>query len=215
MKWLFFAYSLPTEPSKARVYVWRQLKKLGAVNYQSAWVLPHSTERIGEMKKLMGEIEKYKGESLLIEGKAVDKSQGEMIQKALVESRNEEYGELIEKCEDFFKEIEHEIERKNFIFAEVEENEEELKKLKKWMKKVEKRETVETPLRKIALEKLKTCEKMFDDFAKMVFLHIQGGSESKKPQKAKISKKKMLKTQVSNPESTINTPGERKAAENE
>ncbi len=41
-----------------------------------------------------------------------------MIEKALVASRNEENGELIEKCEDYFKEIEHEIEKKNFTFRD-------------------------------------------------------------------------------------------------
>jgi len=174
MKWLFFSYSLPTEPSKARVYIWRQLKKLGAVNYQSAWVIPYSNERVTDIKKLMSDIEGYHGESMLIEGKSVDKSQDELIRKALVESRDEEYQELIEKCEDFFKEIASEIERKNFIFAEVEENEEELEKLKQWLKKVEKRDLMEAPLRKTAIEKIKSCEKMFDDFAKTVFLHTQG-----------------------------------------
>ena len=182
-KWLFFTYSLPTEPSKTRVYVWRQLKKLGAVSYQSAWVLPYSADRVAEMKKLTDEIEKHKGQGLLIEGKAVDQQQGDLINQALIDSRNEEYGELIEKCEVYFKEIAHEIERKNFIFAEVEENEEELEKLKKWMKKVEKRDVVETPLRKVAIEKLKTCEKTFDNFAKLVFLHIQGNEEAGNLQK--------------------------------
>lgn len=109
MKWLFFTYSLPTEPSKARVYVWRQLKKLGAVNYQSAWVLPYSSERIADIKQLAEDIRSYRGESLLIEGRAIDKDQEELIKKAIVESRNEEYGELIEKCEDFFKEIKFEM----------------------------------------------------------------------------------------------------------
>jgi hypothetical protein len=176
MKWLFFSYSLPTEPSKARVYVWRQLKKLGAVNYQSTWVLPYSNERIGEIKRLADEIERYKGESLLLEGKALDKKQEERIYKAFADSRNEEYQEIIEKCEDYFKEIAFEIERKNFIFAEVEENEEELEKLKQWLKKVEKRDLVGAPLQKAAAEKIKTCEKMFNDFAKTVYLHTHKGN---------------------------------------
>ena len=193
MKWLFFSYSLPTEPSKARVYVWRQLRKLGAVNYQSAWVLPYSNERVADIKKLMADIENYHGESMLIEGKSVDKGQDELIKKAIVESRNEEYQEVIEKCEDFFKEIQFEIERKNFIFAEVEENEEELEKLKQWLKKVEKRDVVEAPLRKTAIEKIKSCEKLFDDFAKTVFLHTQSkGAADKttaeKPKKGKAKK---------------------------
>jgi hypothetical protein len=190
MKWLFFSYSLPAEPSKARVYVWRQLKKLGAVNYQSSWVLPYSKERIAELNKLMEEIILFKGESLLVEGRAVDKNQENLIYKALMESRNEEYQELIEKCEDYFKEIKFEIERKNFVFAEVEENEEELEKLKQWLKKVEKRDVVEAPLRKTAIEKIKACEKMFDDFAKTVFLHTQGKSAADKATAQKIKKGK-------------------------
>ncbi len=190
MKYLFFSYSLPTEPSKARVAVWRQLKKLGAVNYQSAWVLPRSKERIADLNNLMEEIRRAKGESMLVEGKAVDKGQDELIRKALVDSRNEEYQEVIEKCEDYFKEIKFEIERRNFIFAEVEENEEELEKLKQWMKKVEKRDVVNAPLRKTAMEKIKSCEKTFEEFARTVYLHShpKGG-----PAKTGVAQKKRTK----------------------
>ena len=166
MKWLFFSYSLPTEPSKARVYVWRQLKKLGAVNYQTVWVIPHSNESVNELKKLIETIEGYTGEGMLVEGKALDKNHEERIHKAFIDSRNEEYQEVIAKCEDFFKEIRFEIERKNFIFAEVEENEEELEKLKQWLKKVEKRDVIGAPAKVAA--RIKTCEKMFDDFAKSI-----------------------------------------------
>jgi len=169
MKWLFFSYSLPTNPSKARVFVWRQLKKLGAVNYQSVWVAPYSLERINEFKKLIESIEGYKGMGLLIAGKILNKEQEENINQAFIDSRNEEYREIIDKCEAYFKEIEYEIQRQNFIFAEVEENEEELEKLKQWFKKVEKRDAMKPSLRKTAFEKIKMCEKMFDDFAKMVY----------------------------------------------
>lgn len=188
MKWLFFSYSLPTEPSKARVYVWRQLKKLGAVNYQSTWVLPYSNERIEDIKRIAIEIERYQGESLLLEGKTLDKSQEERIYKAFADSRNEEYQEIIEKCEDYFKEIAFEIERKNFIFAEVEENEEELEKLKQWLKKVQRRDVIGAPLQKAATEKIKACEKMFEDFAKTVFLHSH--QQDKKDKPAAVSSEK-------------------------
>ena len=193
MKWLFFSYSLPTEPSKARVYIWRQLKKLGAVNYQSVWVLPHSKERIEDLNKLMDSIESYNGESLVIEGKSLTKSQEERINKAIIDSRNEEYGELIEKCEDYFKEIDFEIQRQNFIFAEVEENEEELEKLKQWLKKVAKRDVLDVPLRKVAVEKLKSCEKRFEEFSQRVYEHIQLKNKEKKgpPKKRALVVKKV------------------------
>ena len=189
MKWLFFSYSLPTEPSKARVYIWRQVKKLGAANFQSFWVLPYSNDHVAELKKLVGDIEGYKGESLLIEGKALDKNQENHIAKAFQESRDEEYGELIQKCEEYFKELAYEIEIKNFIFAEVEENEEELEKLKQWLTKIEKRVVTGATLRKTALEKVKECEQRFDDFAKMVYLHSQGKGEMKIDKSSSRNKK--------------------------
>ncbi len=173
MKWLFFSYSLPAEPSKARVYVWRQLRKLGAVNYQSVWVIPHATDRLNELKKLTEDIEKYQGTGLIITGNILLKNQEESIINAFIASRNEEYHEVIDKCEAFFKEIEFEIGRQNFIFAEVEENEEELDKLKQWLKKVEKRDLIKPPLRKTAIDKIKNCEKIFDDFARRVYEHSQ------------------------------------------
>jgi len=189
MKWLFFSYSLPTEPSKARVYVWRRLKKLGAVNFQSAWVLPYSNEYVAELKKLIGDIRGHKGESLLVEGKALDKDQENLIASAFQGARDEEYGELIEKCEDYFKEIDFEIERQNFIFAEVEENEEELEKLKQWLKKIDNRVVAGATLRKTALAKIKECEKRFDEFAKVVFLHSQGKGDMSGPKKTKEQEK--------------------------
>jgi hypothetical protein len=124
---------------------------------------------VNELRKLIQTIEGFKGEGMLVEGKALDKNQEERIHKVFIDSRNEEYQEVIEKCEDFFKEIKFEIDRKNFIFAEVEENGEEVEKLKQWLKKVAKRDFVKAPLRKTAIEKIKECEKMFDDFAKRVY----------------------------------------------
>ena len=171
MKWIFFSYSLPTEPSKARVHVWRQLKKLGAVSYQTVWVIPYSNDRLNDLKKLTEDIKSYKGGSLLISGKVLNENQEEQINKVFTESRNEEYHEFIEKCEDFFKEIASEIERKNFIFAEIEENEEELEKLKYWLKKIEKRDIIRPPLHKEAVKKIKTCEKRFEEFARRVYDH--------------------------------------------
>jgi vacuolar-type H+-ATPase subunit I/STV1 len=169
MKWIFFSYTLPTKPSRHRVYVWRQLRKLGAASYQSLWILPFSNERVNELKRLMKDIEGFKGQSLIIDGKALDKTQEHQINQAFLASRNEDYQELIKKCDDYFQEIEKETREQNFIFAEVEENEEELEKLKHWLKKIEKRDFMGAPLRKTALEKMKVCEKVFEDFAHKVY----------------------------------------------
>ncbi len=171
MKWIFFSYSLPADPSRARVYIWRQLKKLGAVNHQSVWVVPHSKDRVEALKSLTEEIEKYKGTALLLGGNVLVESQNEEIVEAFIGSRNEEYREVIEQCEAFLKEIEYEVERHNFSFAEVEENEEELEKLKQWLRKVERRDPLKAPLRKEAHERIKQSKRVFEDFARRVYEH--------------------------------------------
>ena len=40
-EWIAINYTLPREPSRIRVSVWRKLKKIGAVSIQqSMWILP-------------------------------------------------------------------------------------------------------------------------------------------------------------------------------
>jgi len=173
-KWLFISFTLPARPSRARVHAWRQLKKLGAVNYQSVWVVPYSRDKAGALELLLKDIEAAHGNGVLVEGRLLRPADEEGIRQALLAASNEEYGEIIEKCDDFLKEIEMEIARKNFIFAEVEENEEDLEKLLKWLRKVERRASLESPLRKEALSKMKLCEKAMNEFAEIVFAHTQG-----------------------------------------
>ncbi|MCX8027746.1 MAG: chromate resistance protein ChrB [Thermodesulfovibrionales bacterium] len=174
MKWLFISYTVPSHPSKARVYVWRELKKIGAINYQTIWVLPYSKDSLEKAHALEKIIEKYGGQALLVEGKVLNNDDEGKIINAFIDARNKEYLELIDKCEDFFKEISFEIKRKNFIFAEVEENEEELDKLKTWLKKIEKRDFINAPLRKEAIEKIKKCSKLFEEFSTTVYKETQG-----------------------------------------
>ncbi len=39
--WIVINYTLPREPSRVRVSLWRKLKKVGAINIQqSMWILP-------------------------------------------------------------------------------------------------------------------------------------------------------------------------------
>ncbi len=169
MKWLFISYTVPSNPSRARVFIWRELKKLGAINYQTVWVLPYSKEILDKAQSLREIIENYGGEVFLLEGKILNSDDEKKIINVFIDARNKEYREIINKCEDFFEEISNEIERQNFIFAEIEENEEELEKLKKWFKKVEKRDFVNAPLKKEAIEKLKKCTKLFEEFSKKVY----------------------------------------------
>ena len=84
-------------------------------------------------------------------------------------ARDEEYGELLEQCEEFFKEIDKEIARKNFSFAEIEENEEELNKLKLWYEKIAARDTFGAPSNEKSKIMLSKCVEALEKFCDMVY----------------------------------------------
>ena len=90
---------------------------------------------------MKNEVVQNNGEALAMKS-SVEKDGQQNIIERFNAARNEEYGEFLEQCEEFFKEINKEIARENFTFAEIEENEEELDKLKQWFAKIEARDTL-------------------------------------------------------------------------
>ncbi|MCR4436883.1 MAG: chromate resistance protein ChrB [Clostridiales bacterium] len=176
-KWLVINYNLPTEPSRIRVATWRNLKKLGAVNtQQSMWILPYSDDNCSALASVSQDIRKNSGEAFLMQSVFLDEKDEERAISYFNRARDEEYKELIEKCGDFFAEIEKETARKNFSFAEVEENEEELDKLLLWYRKIESRDLFKASLGKAAKESLDKCKKLLEDFSNTVYEFILGHS---------------------------------------
>ena len=63
-KWLLLHYKLPAEPSALRVYIWRKLKRLGAILFQDAvWTLPNTPRTREQFQWLTAEIIEMGGEA--------------------------------------------------------------------------------------------------------------------------------------------------------
>jgi hypothetical protein len=74
--WLLLTYRIPREPSAGRVYVWRKLKRLGALPMQDAiWVLPTSPWTREQFQWLAAEIAELGGEAWCWEARLVLPSQ--------------------------------------------------------------------------------------------------------------------------------------------
>lgn len=167
--WLVISYTLPREPSRIRVSIWRKLKKTGAVNIQqSLWILPLSQENETVLQKIKAEVFHSDGEAVILYS-AVKEDDQALIQDKFNAARNEEYKELLEQCGDFFKEIDKETARENFTFAEMEENEEELNKLNDWFRKIETRDVFGASLKNQSTETLQKCKDVLDEFCDKVY----------------------------------------------
>lgn len=168
-EWIAISYTLPREPSRTRVSIWRKLKKIGAVSIQqSMWILPLSDVNcslLGEVKK---EVQQNGGEAIVLTFCAVDDGKETIVEKFNA-ARDEEYTELLEQCDDFFKEIDKEIARMNFTFAEIEENEEELRKLEQWYDKIAARDALHASLAEEAKSTLIKCAESLDLFCDKVY----------------------------------------------
>jgi len=169
-EWLVLNYTLPKEPSRVRVSAWRKLKKCGSVNVgQSMWLLPRTEENVGILKEISNEILQNNGEAYILKADFVGLAGPDAITGVFNRARDEEYAELLDKCKDFFREIEKETEKRNFTFGELEENEEEYYKLVEWFKKIAARDFFSSSMKGPANQELEKCKETLDDFSNKVY----------------------------------------------
>ena len=77
------AYTVPRDPSACRVYVWRKLKKLGAVAVQDAvWVLPSTPHTLEQYRWLAAEIAEMDGEASVWEARQLLDGQDQALVNA-------------------------------------------------------------------------------------------------------------------------------------
>ncbi|WP_308462368.1 Chromate resistance protein ChrB [Mesorhizobium sp. INR15] len=161
---------MPPEPARKRIAVWRKLKGMGAVYMQGGvCLLPKSDDHLRRLKVLENEIAEMDGEAVLMTTAGLDAREEDKIVRRFNADRDEEYKELISKCDAYEREIAEETRVKHFTYAELEENEQEYAKFKTWFAKIEKNDFYTAPLAKDAREWLARCEGILDAYAQNVF----------------------------------------------
>ncbi|MHB8509071.1 MAG: Chromate resistance protein ChrB [Candidatus Dormibacteria bacterium] len=167
--WLLLIYRVPTEPSKNRVAIWRDMKRMGALYLQNCvCILPAFRGTKVRLKEVQAKIVALGGSSNLIETRTINDLD------AVVESfrglSDHEYAEIIEECvTKFQKEIEFERFRKNFSYEEAEEIYSDLEKIKSWMQRVVDRDWFNCPKRADAERHVAASEILYDEFEKECF----------------------------------------------
>lgn len=166
--WLVLIYRIPSEPTRLRAAAWRRLKGLGAIYLQnSAAALPASAAAERALRKLRHEIGEMGGTALLLSCTALA-GESEVL-AAFQTARDDEYEEIIDKCQDFLGQLDKEYKAEHFTYAELEENEEDLVKLQGWLAKVTDRDVFGAPKRAATLEALGTCERALEEYAARVY----------------------------------------------
>jgi hypothetical protein len=99
--WVVLVYKIPREPAAARVYVWRKLKRLGALLLHDAvWLLPETPWTREQFQWLAVEIRELGGEALVWQSRMVLPGQDEALIQQFVAEVESGYQAILTELQD-------------------------------------------------------------------------------------------------------------------
>jgi hypothetical protein len=154
--------------------VWRKIKGLGAIYVQSSVAaLPASPAAERALRSLRAEIGELGGVAYVFDS-AVLAGQAQLA-AVFNQSRDDEYDEIVDKCEDYLLQVRKEYEASHFTYAELEENDVDLVKLKGWLERVHSRDVLGAGGYEAAATAVAECERALEDYAARVYAEEQEG----------------------------------------
>jgi hypothetical protein len=168
--WLLLLAQLPSSPSSARVSMWRRLRAIGATGMvNSAWVLPQAAPHAEFFEQLLETVRRQGGDGFVLTVSSVSPDVNEVIMGRFRADRGREYEQFAERCTAFLDEISKETRAKNFVFAELEEGEQDLEKLTRWLAKIQARDFFPDERSPQAEVMLRRCRGALGGFSQEVY----------------------------------------------
>lgn len=146
VSWLFIVPRVPAQPSRDRVAVWRELRRLGAVPAAAGvWVvpdLPAFSEGISAVRELA---ERGEGSVSVFRASGQTETDAGVLRDAFTSARIDEWNEFVADCGKFDAEIDREFAKEKFTFGELEEEEQSLDRLRRWHRDLLRRDAFGLP----------------------------------------------------------------------
>ena len=174
MGWLVLSYKLPGNTSSARVAVWREVRRSGALHVQRSVVaFPDHDAFRRAVERFRVVVAEAGGETLALRAEPLGKLDATKLTDAWNEARSAEYTELEAECGKFLTEIEHEFAIEKFTLAELEEEEAELDKLQRWHARIGARDIHAAPGAAQAKTALTRAQAALERYSTAVFERTQ------------------------------------------
>lgn len=180
MRWQLLIYRLPTQPSRSRVAVWRELRRLGALPLQqSVAIVPELGDLVAALDAIEGRIDADGGTAYRFVLDDLGPEQQARLEQEWTALREHEFAEIVEECETKFRrEVEFELFRGNLTGSEVEEIEADLEKIQTWFARVAERDWFGAANRAQCQAAIAECQRLLEDFAERVYLAEAAGGPS-------------------------------------
>jgi hypothetical protein len=169
VSWRVITYRLPPEPSRHRVAVWRELRRLGAVGLQQGtWAVPVGEPFEAGLSQVVEEIKAAGGQPVVL-AVADDQASAAQLEALFTAQREAEWGEFLSDCGKYETELAGEVAKGKLTLAELDEEEQSLDRLRRWYRTIRARDLFSAPSASVAERRLKECTEALEDFAERVY----------------------------------------------
>ena len=169
VSWRVITYRLPAEPSRHRVAVWRELRRLGAVALQQGtWAVPDGEPFEAGLAQVVAAIKAAGGQPLVL-AVAGEEASAAQLEALFTAQREAEWGEFLSDCGKYETELAGEIAKGKLTLAELDEEEQSLDRLRRWYRTIRARDLFGAPSAPVAERRLKECTEALEDFAERVY----------------------------------------------
>lgn len=180
-EWMLLIYIVPSQPSRKRAYVWRELKRLGAVYLRDGVaLLPRREELEMALQIVAGRIREYDGTAHLLLSPRFQSGEERDLVRLFQNERLDEYREVHHAGVRFLRDVLAEVDADDFGFPDVDKLESELGRLDRWQAQVAARDYFHAPDAPRVRNLLEKCHQAFENFtatASMRHAQPREGSE--------------------------------------
>ena len=162
-------YRLAAEPSRHRVAVWRELRRLGAVPLQQGtWAVPEGEPFAAGFAHVVAAIEAAGGQPVVL-AVAEEEASVAQLEALFTAQREAEWGEFLSDCGKYERELAGEVAKGKLTLAELDEEEQSLDRLRRWYRAIKARDLFGAASAPAAERRLKECAEALEGFAEQVY----------------------------------------------
>lgn len=163
--WSLLIYTVPSQPTRKRAAVWRDLKRLGAVYLRDGVaVLPALPDLRQQLQAVADRVIDYGGTADLVPAPNFPAAREDAIRQQFQDERAAEYREVYHACVRFLRDVLQDVDADEFGFPGVEKLESELHRLRRYYDTIKDRDYFGAPgIRRVG-DILDKCDLAFERF---------------------------------------------------
>jgi hypothetical protein len=168
--WTVLIVRVPSEPSRHRVAVWRELRRVGAVQLgQGSWALPDAPPFAGFVDRIVALVDQHQGEAFALKAGAADEATARRIRRLYDDARCAEWAEFTSECGKCLTELDKEIRTEKFTLAELDEEEQNVDRLRRWHRELRARDVFDSVDPDDVQAHLEACTTALERFTALVY----------------------------------------------